>query len=326
MKFRKFNIRVPWGKLGLTNWGEKCTSPTAAKVLLVPGIESWPESWNQVAAEFQKENVSIVAFDYPGHGSSTYPEYYFPMTNLHGFSIRCLLNELAWDDVHLVGFSHGAYTAAIYSMLYPDEVSSLTNIDGYFNMRLRPQKSVLRKYIKEEMETFLHLSKDTLGFESKGKSKDSLKRKFIAGNHLGQYMANETADKIADEFVQAKFKINSAGLYESNLHQVTKASLFKSAVWSYTDSHFEELVKLIDFPVLHIKSNIHDSPSGIYPPGITFPIDLAYNHGTAEMVETATNENGFKFTEKYVDGPHMLQLTHAKDLAQAMKEHFASTH
>ena len=110
----------------------------------MPGIESWPESWSQVAAEFQKEDVSIVAFDYPGfylpvdtslpvisatffsyisgHGSSTYPEYYFPMTNLHGFSIRCLLNELAWDEFHLVGFSHGAYTAAIVQSVYDNNI------------------------------------------------------------------------------------------------------------------------------------------------------------------------------------------------------------
>ena len=40
-----------------------------------------------------------------------------------------------------------------YSMLFPDEVESLTNIDGYFNTRLRPQNSVLSKYLKKEIET-----------------------------------------------------------------------------------------------------------------------------------------------------------------------------
>lgn len=44
-------------------------------------------------------------------------------------------------------------------MLYPDETASLTNIDGYFNMRLRAQKSVLTRYIRHEMDTIVNLSK-----------------------------------------------------------------------------------------------------------------------------------------------------------------------
>ena len=44
-------------------------------------------------------------------------------------------------------------------MLYPDETASFTNIDGYFNIKLRAQKDPLLKYIRHEMDTIVALSK-----------------------------------------------------------------------------------------------------------------------------------------------------------------------
>ena len=48
----------------------------------------------------------------------------------------------------------------------------------------------------------------------------------------------------------------------------------------------------------HVKSEIFDSPGGIYPAKMAFPFDLSYNHSTVELVEAATQENGFSFESK----------------------------
>jgi len=39
------------------------------------------------------------------------------------------------------------------------------------------------------------------------------------------------------------------------------------------------------------------------------------------MVEEAAKENGFTFTEKYIDGPHILHLTHPQDVATLLLNH-----
>ena len=40
--------------------------------------------------------------------------------------------------------------------------------------------------------------------------------------------------------------------------------------------------------------------------------------GTAELVEEAARENNCKFTEHYVNGPHLLHVTHPEEITPVL--------
>ena len=113
MRFKNFNVRVPWGKLAVRNWGKDYRDPSCEKLLFVNGMHSWLGQWDALADRLENENVSMIGFDDPGSGGSSYPDHYFPMANLTGFAMRCLIKELEWENVHICGHSQGAYIASI---------------------------------------------------------------------------------------------------------------------------------------------------------------------------------------------------------------------
>ena len=67
-----------------------------------------------------------------------------------------------------------------------------------------------------------------------------------------------------------------------------------------------------------MKSQIFDSPGGIYPSNMVFPYDLSYNHSTIDLVMEATRENGFEFKSYEIDGPHLLHVTHPKEISEIL--------
>ena len=91
-------------------------------------------------------------------------------------------------------------------MLFPDEVESLTNIDGYFNTRLRPQNSVLSKYLKKEIETIRKISTQEPS-PPKEIPVEKIKTNFIMRNDLAQYLGQEKALEAAEAFLSENFKV-----------------------------------------------------------------------------------------------------------------------
>ena len=55
MKFKNFNIRVPWGKLAVRNWGADFAEKNCEKILFINGMHSWSGAWNHVADELVKQ-------------------------------------------------------------------------------------------------------------------------------------------------------------------------------------------------------------------------------------------------------------------------------
>ena len=91
-------------------------------------------------------------------------------------------------------------------MLFPDEVESLTNIDGYFNTRLRPQNSVLSKYLKKEIEMIRKISTQE-PLPPKEILVEKMKTKFIIQNDLLEYLGEEKALEAAEAFLSENFKV-----------------------------------------------------------------------------------------------------------------------
>jgi pimeloyl-ACP methyl ester carboxylesterase len=77
--------------------------------------------------ERMSETVDFVAPEHPGFGDTASPDW------LEGFDdlvlhYRDLMNALALDDVHLIGFSLGGWIAANVAIFYPERLKSLTLI------------------------------------------------------------------------------------------------------------------------------------------------------------------------------------------------------
>ena len=150
-------------------------------------------------------------------------------------------------------------------MLFPDEVESLTNIDGYFNTRLRPQNSVLSKYLKKEIEMISKISTQE-PLPPKEISVDKMKTKFIMQNDLLEYLGEEKALEAAEAFLSENFKvvrkfkddfflffkINGEKCISKYADVIQTKLLGGGAAYSYSSKHFNEFVKLIGNFILYL--------------------------------------------------------------------------
>ena len=73
MRFTDFRIRVPWGNLSVRHWGPSYTDANVQRVILTHGIKSTKKTWDFVANELAEKNISVIGFDLPGHGESSFP-------------------------------------------------------------------------------------------------------------------------------------------------------------------------------------------------------------------------------------------------------------
>ena len=143
-------------------------------------------------------------------------------------------------------------------MLFPDEVESLTNIDGYFNTRLRPQNSVLSKYLKKEIETIRKISSQE-PLPPKEIPVEKIKTNFIIRNDLLKYLGQEKALEAAEAFLSENFevvrkfqddfsnffKINGEKCISKYDDVIQTKLLGGGAAYSYSSKHFNDFVKLI---------------------------------------------------------------------------------
>ncbi|CAG5106369.1 Oidioi.mRNA.OKI2018_I69.chr1.g2810.t1.cds [Oikopleura dioica] len=134
MRMKK--VPVPWGNLAVYHWGRPLGRGQESNHIR-PGYEHlfYPEMSSGANFKFlaeklvDLEDVSVVSWDYPGQGRSDSPAIHFPATGVVPFALRLLLKELNWtEEINMVGHSMGAYLSTNYSLLYSEEIASLTNI------------------------------------------------------------------------------------------------------------------------------------------------------------------------------------------------------
>ncbi|XP_031351766.1 serine hydrolase-like protein isoform X2 [Photinus pyralis] len=93
-----------------------------------------------------------IALDLPGHGRSTH----FPKTTASNFldyviALRLTIRFLTESALTIIGHSFGSKLAAVYSQLYPNEISRLVLIDPSY-LTYRPIKAFrndYRNYMKQ---------------------------------------------------------------------------------------------------------------------------------------------------------------------------------
>ena len=161
MKASPVNIHMPWGTMEGLHWAR----PGAAKVLCLHG-------WLDNAASFVPlapflKDFDLLALDFSGHGFSSHrPEtsrYYFP-DNI--FDIDAAMDQLGWDQCHLIGHSMGGGVASCLAAALPERVDRLVLLDslGILTlpgdqaaqqlrlsiMSVRKTRSFLRPYVSVE--------------------------------------------------------------------------------------------------------------------------------------------------------------------------------
>ena len=125
VKAAPINIHLSWGTLEGLHWAR----PGAPKVLCLHG-------WLDNAASFVPlapflKNFDLLALDFAGHGFSSHrPEtsrYYFPD---YIFDVDSVLDELGWDQCHLIGHSMGGGVASCFAAAMPERVNRLVLLDS----------------------------------------------------------------------------------------------------------------------------------------------------------------------------------------------------
>jgi len=125
VKAAPVNIHLPWGALEGLHWAR----PGAPKILCLHG-------WLDNAASFVPlapylADFDLLALDFAGHGFSSHrPEasrYYFTDNQ---FDIDAAMDELGWEQCHLIGHSMGGGVASCFAAAMPERVNRLVLLDS----------------------------------------------------------------------------------------------------------------------------------------------------------------------------------------------------
>lgn len=177
MKASPVNIHMPWGTMEGLHWAR----PGAAKVLCLHG-------WLDNAASFVPlapflKDFDLLALDFSGHGFSSHrPEtsrYYFPD---YIFDIDAAMDQLGWDQCHLIGHSMGGGVASCLAAALPERVDRLVLLDslGILTlpgdraaqqlrlsiMSVRKTRSFLRPYVSVEEAMLARQKKSPLSHDA----------------------------------------------------------------------------------------------------------------------------------------------------------------
>ena len=125
MKAAPVNIHLSWGVLEGLHWSR----PGAPKVLCLHG-------WLDNAASFVPlapflKDFDLLALDFAGHGFSSHrPEtsrYYFTD---YLFDVDAAMQEIGWEQCHLIGHSMGGGVASCLAAALPERVNRLVLLDA----------------------------------------------------------------------------------------------------------------------------------------------------------------------------------------------------
>ena len=112
------SILIPDGELYFEVHG------TGDPILFVHGFSLDHRIWQPQIEYFQNTNQAIC-YDLRGFGKSSLPTHHYS----HHEDVKTLLDYLETGKVHLVGLSLGGEVAIDFSIVYPNQVKTLTLID-----------------------------------------------------------------------------------------------------------------------------------------------------------------------------------------------------
>ncbi|MFT6327497.1 MAG: pimeloyl-ACP methyl ester carboxylesterase [Crocinitomicaceae bacterium] len=121
----EITINIKGINIQCLKWG----NPAGESILLLHGWLDNAASFSNLAPLLEQYNV--VAVDLPGHGLS---EHWPSHGHYHFWAgvedIELILDQLGWQQCHIVGHSMGAAMATLYAGTFPDRMLSLTLIEA----------------------------------------------------------------------------------------------------------------------------------------------------------------------------------------------------
>ncbi len=112
-------------KLHYLDWGK----PDATPILLIHGSQDHCHSWDWTS-ELLSKKYRLLVPDLRGHGDSAWAIGSSYGSLDYVYDIHQLLKQAGVEQAHVVGHSLGGMIACLYAGLFPENVLSLTSIEG----------------------------------------------------------------------------------------------------------------------------------------------------------------------------------------------------
>ena len=112
-------------KLHYLDWGK----PGATPILLIHGSQDHCHSWDWTS-ELLSKKYRLLVPDLRGHGDSAWAIGSSYGSLDYVYDIHQLLKQAGVEQAHVVGHSLGGMIACLYAGLFPENVLSLTSIEG----------------------------------------------------------------------------------------------------------------------------------------------------------------------------------------------------
>jgi len=119
------SIELGWGNLSGLHW----SNPGAPRLLCLHGWLDNAASFVPLSSHLQ--NFDVIALDFAGHGLSAHrPQHsrYYISDNV--YDVDEALDQLQWDQCHLMGHSMGGSVACHYAASAPERVQRLVSLDA----------------------------------------------------------------------------------------------------------------------------------------------------------------------------------------------------
>lgn len=229
MQLRKLNCSH--GKLA----GIAQSNPKKPKILALHG-------WLDNAASFipmmqQMPDYDWFALDFSGHGHSRHvpPGMSYNFTD-YLVDVQRAAGALGWRQFHLIGHSLGANVASIYAAAYPEQIQTLTLIDGFGVFSAKPE------------DALQHLRQ---GMASKARFGDDVQRVYSSLELLieRRQMAGAISGQNARLLIEYAIKIHCDGVQLLSDQRLKQSSLFYLTV-----PQVEAIFKGIAAPTLFIRA------------------------------------------------------------------------
>lgn len=107
-----------------------------APIVFLHGLMGFSSNWGKIWPAIQKDR-SVLVFDQRGHGKSFKPKSGYAPTD-YAQDVLKLLDQLGWEQAHIVGHSMGGRVALRFCTLFPHRAKSLVIEDS--GMLANPQR------------------------------------------------------------------------------------------------------------------------------------------------------------------------------------------
>ncbi|VEP12259.1 Alpha/beta hydrolase fold protein [Hyella patelloides LEGE 07179] len=172
-------------------------------LLLLHGMADLNLVWSSLG-EFLAEKYHIVAPDLRGHGESSKPKTGYCCQDIIN-DLEALMDELGWENAHILGHSWGGKIAALWANNHPQRFRSLILVDPFYVGKL-PSWLKITFPLLYRVLPFLQGMKPYPSYEAAEAAAKELKQ-YQGWSDLQQKVFQASIEKKADGTWRSKFPV-----------------------------------------------------------------------------------------------------------------------